>query len=188
MPTATRHLQLNIPTQKLSLKQLVSMCERSMQEEVVRKAAINLISGCSRARDPAADLAELRAIYHGVRDGDPRVEGLDQGLRYVPDPRGSDYFVAPHMLLKWCADGSCGEDCDSHGMLIAALCGAIGFHVGLRAWGNLSKTGFQHVYAVVHFPKREPFKGEVALDTTVATAEVGWKPPTGRIITEWIPQ
>lgn len=150
----------------------------------VRKAAFQVITDC-KSRD---DLCELRAIYNAVKNGDERVAGLEKGLKYVADPLGSDYFIAPHRMLEWCEDGACAEDCDSHAMLITAMAGAVGFHVGLRAWGNLKRKGFQHVYGVVHFPKREPYQKEIALDTTVPEAEVGWQPPRGRIDTKWIPK
>lgn len=171
----------------MSLDDLVGLVKASMLQESVRRAAITIISDCPKTRDPEADLCELRAIFKAVKDGDERVRGLENGLRYVPDPRGSDYFVAPHRLLEWCENGACGEDCDSHATLVVSLAAAVGFHVGLRAWGNKNKTGYQHVYGVVHFPKKEPFQKEIALDTTVPRATVGWKPPPGRSVTKWCP-
>lgn len=178
----------NNSSQMMSLDDLVGLAKTSMLEPRVRVAAIRMISSCPKTRDAAADFCELRAIYNGVKNGDGRVAGLGDGLRYVPDPRGSDYFVAPHRLLEWCEDGACGEDCDSHAMLVIALAGAVGFHVGLRVWGNLKKSGYQHVYGMVHFPKKEPFQREISLDTTVASADVGWTPPKGRIQTQWLPR
>ncbi len=171
----------------MSLDDLIGLLGKSMLEERVRKAAIRIISSCPKTRDASADLCELRSIYRAVRVGDSRVAGLENGLRYVPDPRGSDFFVAPHRLLEWCEDGACGEDCDSHAMLVVALAGAVGFHVGLRVWGSPNKRGFQHVYGVVHFPKKEPFQREIALDTTVQQDSLDWRPPPGRIATKWCP-
>jgi hypothetical protein len=59
--------------------------------------------------------------------------------------------------------------------------------VGLRAYGRLALNGdFEHVYAVVKTPKRAPFTGELALDTTVRESYVGWEPPPGNVMTAWL--
>lgn len=180
----------NNTSQMMSLDDLVTLTKESMLQPRVRVAAIRLITDCPEDRDAKSDMCELRSIYNAVINGDDRVKGLEKGLRYVPDPRGSDYFVAPHRLLEWCEQGACGEDCDSHGMLVVALAGAVGFHVGLRVWGKPGGRGYQHVYGMVHFPKREPFQREISLDTTVKSkgADMNWVPPKGRTETKWLPR
>lgn len=77
------------------------------------------------------------------------------------------------------------HNCDDHTALIAALAGSLGWRVGLRAYGRDS-SGFSHVYAVVAYPKRPPFKEIIAMDTTVPSSKVGWEPPPGECLTAWL--
>jgi len=138
------------------------------------------------------DRCELLAIFDAVRDGDPRVAPLRNGVRYVRDPRFADYFTSPVDLLRQCMNGACAEDCDGHAMLVAALCAALGWKVGLRAYGE-TEDGFSHVYAVVAFPKLPVKSGShlvweqvLGLDTTVPRSKVGWEPPRGAVLTAWV--
>lgn len=170
---------------------LADMTARSILEWRVRQAAIALTANCRPRRGEAPDastsLCEVQSIYEAVKNGDRRVKGLEHGVRYVADPIIRDYFVAPHRLLESCEEGACGEDCDSQAALVAALLGALGFEVGLTAWGRKGAGAYQHVFAVVVLPKKgQGQRHVVALDTTVPSAEVGWRPPAGRTLTAWI--
>ncbi len=195
MPLATA-INIDVGTQRNALLKLAGMTARSVVEWKVREAAIAITAQCRPPKGQGPDaqtaLCELQAIYDAVKNGTDRVKGLEFGVRYVPDPIIRDYFVAPHRLLEACEEGACGEDCDSQAALVAAMCGAIGFTAGLRAWGKASSRNYQHVFPVVLFPKRadQVKRGEkqmvVALDTTVPTAKVGWQPPKGRTLTAWI--
>lgn len=191
MPLATaKHIDAG--TQRAALRKLADMTARSIVEWRVRQAAIAVTSNCrppkGQGPDKSTALCELQSIFAAVRDGTPWVKGLEYGVRYVPDPIIRDYFVAPHRLLESCEEGACGEDCDSQAALVAALTGAIGFTSGLVAWGKLNSPTYQHVFPVVLFPKRgdQGKQTIVALDTTVPTASVGWRPPRGRVLTAWI--
>lgn len=170
-------------TQKAALRELAALAYRNVAAPKIQLAAKQLTTDCP-ARD---DACELRAIYDAIKYGDPRVEGLAKGLRYVSDPRRVDLFIAPGRLMEMCEAGGCGGDCDDHAALMAALCAAIGFKVGLRAWGPSPQQGgeLKHVYAVAGFPKGNPTE-VVGLDTTVDNAEVGWEPTYGHVITAWV--
>lgn len=173
--------------QRTALTKLAELAQKDTVHGAIRDAALAITRNC-KSRD---DMCELQAIYDAVKHGTPDVDGLEDGLRYVADPRWADFFSAPNRTLAACADGSCGGDCDDHAGLIAALAGSIGFKVGLRAWGE-SKTGiltpaeYTHVYAVVALPKRGPFTKVVGMDTTVPQADVGWEPPGGTVLTAWL--
>ncbi len=172
--------QLNVADQRTVLRKLAELTAKSIVHPRVRAAAMAITSDCD-ARD---DECELRAIFNAVKHGDSRVAGLGDGFRYVADPMITDYFTAPYRSLEMCGRGSCGGDCDDHAALIAAMCGAIGFKVGLRAWGRYGKD-YEHVYAVAATPKRSP-KKVIAMDSTVAESDLGWEPPSGRVLTAWI--
>lgn len=151
-----------------------------MLHPLVRETAFSIISDCA-SRD---DECELEAIFNAVKHGDQRVAPLKRGFKYIADPRSTDYFTAPHRSLSACLRGACGGDCDDHTALICSLAGAIGFKVGLRAWGEYGED-FSHVYAVAMLSKRNPTR-VVGLDTTVEESSVGWEPPRGRVMTAWL--
>ena len=176
----------DVADQTAALYALGENTVKSLSDPLVRRTAIEVVQQCP-SRD---DLCELQAIYRAVKEGDPRVEALKTGFKYVADPRSVDYFVSPRRNLEWCLGGACGGDCDDHAALISALAGSLGFKVGLRAWGNGTDfAGTQpvlsHVYAVVGVPKRNPTR-VIGMDTTVKSAHVGWEPPTGVVKTAWI--
>jgi hypothetical protein len=149
------------------------------------KAARKITADCD-ARD---DLCELEAIFRAVKEGDSRIKGLESGLRYVSDPRSTDYYLGAKKILEECEDGACAGDCDEHTVLIASLCAAIGFKVGARAYGRKGTKNFTHVYAVVAVPKQGPWSKEYGghgMDSTVADSYSGWEPPEGRVLTYWL--
>lgn len=166
----------NRVTQKQALQELARLVAQGMSDPLVVETARRIVSDCP-ARD---DRCEVEAIYEAVKNGHPDVRGLERGLRYVSDPRSRDWFTGARRLLQMCARGACAEDCDGHAVLVAALLGAIGFQVGLEAWGHECDE-YEHVYAVVGIPKhRPPAHGKqfTGLDTT-EDRHVGWKPPRG---------
>lgn len=158
--------------------ELARLVEKSSLDPSIRRAALQITADCE-GRD---DTCELNAIYQAVKSGDPRVPGLENGIRYVSDARAADQFYSPVRLLQECQNGACAGDCDDHAAMIAALCSAIGFKVGLRAYGAKNAKGYSHVYAVAYTPKRAPSQ-TVGMDTTVPSAKVGWQPPKGRVMT-----
>lgn len=185
---------VEVETQRDALERLARLALNDSIKPALTIAAKQIVQNCpSRSQTEASDreqidLCELEAIYDAVKNGTNAVPGLENGVRYVSDSRWWDHFVAPSRLLQMCRDGACAEDCDGHAALIAALASAIGFKAGLRAWGPKGGRDYTHVYAVTYFPKQGPFKGYIALDTTVYQASVGWEPPqAGRVCTVWLP-
>lgn len=177
-----RFTQVDVSDQREVLRKLAEMTARSIVHPSIREAAIAITGECD-ARD---EECELQAIYDAVKHGTPHVAGLRNGYRYVADPRQSDYFTAPYRTLELCARGSCAGDCDDHSMLCAALAGALGFKVGLRAWGPKGQD-YEHVYAVACKSKRNPSIEDIfAMDTTVESFDLGDEPPPGRVLTAWL--
>ena len=178
--------ELNARDQRDALKLLAQVTRRSLSSPTVVTAARKITNGLP-SRD---DEGELRAIWKAIKYGNKAVRGLERGVRYVSDPLPVDFFQAPLRTLKSCAQGACAEDCDGHASLAAALAGALGFRVGLRAWGPQRGTEYEHVYAAVGYPKMNPPKNPrewIGLDTTLEDDEgFGWDPPTGRWLTATI--
>lgn len=173
---------LDADDQKAALRMLAELTQRSILHPNLLTAA-RRITNDVEARD---DYAELEAIYRAVKSGTPGVPGMGRGLRYVSDPRQADAFMGPARILRQCRNGACSGDCDEAAALCAALAGAIGFKTGLRAWGPKGCNGdYVHVYALAGYPKHDPTR-EVALDTTVPEAEVGWEPPNGEVLSAWL--
>lgn len=158
------------------------MANRSMKQPSVVYAARKIVNDCPDRNDEC----ELEAIFQAIKHGNSAVKGLSRGVRYVSDPVNTDFFSAPHKILEHCAKGACGGDCDEHAALCASLAGAIGFEVGIRAWGPGREGGFEHVYAIVKTPKhsgKRDFEW-LALDTTTRNLvggphDLGWEPPGG---------
>lgn len=169
-------------TQEGSLRVLGELTNNATIDPLIRGTALKIIRGVP-GRD---DVGELEALYEAVKHGDPEIPSLRRGVKYVADPRFADYFSSPVDTLKACAKGACGEDCDGQAALMCALAGSLGWKTGLRAWGRAGSDGFVHVYPVVLFPKRPPFKRVVALDTTVPEFEAGDEPPRGNVMTAWL--
>lgn len=184
-----------------ALLKLADLVSKSMLKPNVREAAMLIVSDCPGRNNSGLsaaeiDKCELEAIYDAVKSGTDKVPGLKRGVRYVADPRGSDYFIAPHRLLEMCRSGACSEDCDSQAALVSSLAGALGFKVGLRAWAKPGSPQFTHVYSVVKWPKVPPKRAlngfgdgskqeTVAMDTTVHKARPGWE-PAGRHMDVWL--
>lgn len=172
-----------VRTQADALRKLAELVQQGSVDPYVRAVAIRLTSHLPN-KDEAG---EIEAIFNAVKYGDNRVPGLEKGVRYVADTRWADHFTHPKRLLQMCRDNLCAEDCDGHAALIAALLGSIGFMVGLRAWGPKTAEDYQHVYAVVVYPKNGGPKSRIlGLDSTVEESKVGWEPPPGRILTAWL--
>lgn len=161
--------------QKRALDTLVSITEPATVDPLVHNAALAIINAC----DAKDDECEVRAVYDAVKHGTPYVEGLEDGFKYVSDPRWADFFSSPSRILKQLAAGYNGGDCDEHAALLCGLLGSIGFICGFRAWGPTKKE-FTHVYAVVGMPKNDPEEW-LPLDTTVDD-DLGWEPPRGHTL------
>lgn len=189
-----------IRSQDEALRELVRLVKDGQEDPYVVTTARKIVAGCP-SRD---DLCELDAIFRAVKEGDPDVEPLKNGVAYRSDPRSIDFFSGASRILKMCEAGACGMDCDEHSILNASLAGALGFKTGLRAYGpDPDKNEFTHIYAVALVPKRKSgvylsgfgsnvkvkVKGDVvAMDTTVPQSYLGWEPPPGRTRTAFVPE
>ena len=177
----------DVKDQASALKRIADLIAKGCSSPPIVRAARAITVDCA-ARD---DLCELEAIYEAVKTGTPAVPGLKRGFRYVADPRTADWYQGAVATLKECQAGACAGDCDEHTVLVASLAGALGFRVGARAWGkDPAQRVYQHVYAVVAWPKKGPWRDDRAsvrgMDTTVDSAHVGWQPPRGAVLTYWI--
>lgn len=168
---------LEVPDQKAALKTLATLVEKSTVDPLVRNAALAITSDC----DSRDDECEVHAIFNAVKNGDSRVKGLENGLKYMSDPAWADFFTSPARTLRQLADGINGGDCDDATALVCALLGSLGFTVGLRAWGK-KKGEYTHVYGVVGMPKLD-WEELYGLDTTVEESYPGWEPPGGLTLT-----
>jgi transglutaminase-like putative cysteine protease len=105
------------------------------------------------------------AIIHqaGYRDGNsvPAADALRQWvmgkMRWVADPFGTEFVVAPKQLLREIlADGRAYGDCDDFVALFCSLARSIGLDarpVGVRMGTDPSDpTRFDHVIASIRFP------------------------------------
>lgn len=179
----TRHV--TVQTQKEALVTATRMAAKASLDKDVRLAAIAAVSGCAK-NDVTC---QLQQIYDAVKEGSPGVRGLERGVKYVKDPILSDFFTSPARLLKICQENpeQCGEDCDGHAMLIAAMCASIGIRSGLRAFMPDGESSYTHVYAVAcpDLHERGPAKSIrlLGMDTTVDRASPGWEPSPGKILT-----
>lgn len=165
-------------TQEDSLMALGGLVERAALDPSIMRAAKIITNNCD-ARD---DNCELQAIFDAVKKGHPAIPGFENGIRYLSDARGADQFISPVAMLRECAEGACAGDCDDHASMVCALGSAIGFRMGLRAYGPLNSKGYNHVYAVAYTPKRYT-KKTVGMDTSVPSSYLGWQPPRGRVLT-----
>lgn len=181
---------LDVGTQEAALEKMHGMAQRA----AIHPDVVTIAKQLTRPQvcDSRDDMCELEAIFTAVKDGDPSVRALANGVRYVRDPRFADYFTSPVDMLRQCVHGACAGDCDDHALLIAALTAALGWKSGLRAYGE-DPSGFSHVYAVVAYPKLPVRKNGhlvwekvLGLDTTVPRSRVGWEPPEAHVLTAWL--
>lgn len=128
---------------------------KAQQSKEVRDLALNIT---------ATEPDPVIAIHHWVRSN----------VRYIPDPVQGEHFIeqftAPTRLVADYLEGkSIGEDCDSHAMLVVALCQSIGIqsHVILA---DYSGNGWEHAYAQVWSDKLNAW---VDVDTTIEQP-MGW--------------
>jgi len=181
----------DIATQPASLRRMTKMIADGLTNPktapLIIRTARKIVSDCD-ARD---DRCEVEAIFDAVKEGTDKIPGLSKGLRYVSDPRTYDYFSSAAQTLKACQQGSCAGDCDDASILVSSLLLALGFKVGVRAWGP--KPGvkeYTHVYPVVAIPKNAPSYpagyGGHGVDVTTPESYVGWEPRKGEVLTYWI--
>lgn len=96
-----------VSSQKKALEELAKLVEKATIDPLVRNAALQITHDC----DQRDDLCEVTAVFNAVKTGTDAVAGLQDGLRYMSDPRWADFFTAPSRMLKQLASGINGGDC-----------------------------------------------------------------------------
>lgn len=164
-------------SQESALRRIAQIVQQGSVNRDLVRAARAVTRDCE-ARD---DECELRAIYNAVKSGDERIPWLQSGMRYVADPRPFDTFSKIQAIIDDCGSGACAGDCDDHVILVGTMASALGFQVGVRAWGaSKSQDGeYTHVYAIACVPKAGPWPANYqghGMDTTVADFDFGDEP------------
>jgi len=180
----------DVPDQAAGLKRMAQLIANGLSTTKSTPVLIRTARQITADCDGRDDMCEVEAIFDAVKNGTDKVPALSKGVRYVSDTRGTDHFQSAYATLKECEAGACAEDCDGHAVLLASLLLALGFKVGVRAWGpKIGTKAYSHVYAVVAIPKHGPWPkgyGGHGLDTTVPDSYVGWEPRKGETLTYWI--
>lgn len=129
------------------------LARRFKTDDTIRTTAIELTADL-----PPKDWAgQVRALFTFVRDR----------IRYTRDVFGVETLQTPIVTLDLAAG-----DCDDKSTLLAALLLSIGHPARFVAVGFTSPGNYQHVYVETLIGK-----SWFALDPTVQTATVGWRPP-----------
>ena len=112
------------------------------------------------ARRQSTDLPLVMLARHVVLEAGPRdrpeaVRVIRRWLRkhtkFVPDPIGTEYLVAPSDMLEGVArTGVAAGDCDDVAMLGAALARAVGIPTRLTAVAFDEAQPFRHVFTEAH--------------------------------------
>jgi len=181
---------VDVKTQDASLRKMAELVAKGLQDPKSAPAVIRAARAITADVEARDDRGEVEAVYEAVKNGTDKVPGLERGMRYVSDPRTFDYFSSASAMLRECAAGACSGDCDDSTILIATLLLALGFKVGVRAWGpRVGVKRYEHVMPIVLIPKHGPwpkgYSGHTC-DATVAEAYVGWEPRKGEVLTYWI--
>lgn len=180
---APKYTVQSVETQRAALVKAVQLAAKGSIDPKVRATALIITSDCRKNDGDEM----LQAIYEAVKDGNPEVRGLEKGVKYVRDPLLIDFFTAPGRLLSECEEDprKCAEDCDSHAILVAALCSSVGLRAGLRAFKPEGKKFYTHVYAVASpdVNSGEKMPKLLGMDTTMDRAYVGWEPRPGKTMT-----
>lgn len=104
---------------------------------------------------PLVMIARQVVLEAGQRDRAEAVRVLRRWLRrhvkFIPDPIGAEYLVAPLDMLEGVArHGVAAGDCDDVAMLGAALARAVGLPTRLTAVAFDEAMPYRHVFAEAH--------------------------------------
>ncbi len=104
---------------------------------------------------PLVMVARQVVLEAGQRDRPEAVRVIRRWLRrhtkFVPDPIGAEYLVAPLEMLEGVATrGVVAGDCDDIAMLGAALARAVGIRARLTAVAFDEAQPLRHVFAELH--------------------------------------
>jgi hypothetical protein len=90
--------------------------------------------------------------HHYLREAQAIGRFVQQHVRYVKDPVGTESLQAPDMMIRAMADaGYVMGDCDDMSLLIASLLMSIGIRPKFRTVRYKGDSGpFNHIYVVVY--------------------------------------
>ncbi len=135
-----------------TLKEMRALVASGKKEPAIRRLALSLIGHL-----PSKDFYnEIATLYQYVRDT----------VRYVHDIHGVETLHSAVKVLEK-SQGDCDDQC----ILLASLLESIGHPTRFVAIGFLPGQ-FVHVYTETKYGVQW-----VPLETTVAEATIGWKPP-----------
>jgi len=103
---------------------------------------------------------EARAVFGAIREN----------VRYVRDIHNVDTFQAPGRTLEFG-----GADCDDYTITLGSALQSIGFPIKVRIVQSVDSPDYNHVFALVGLPPRDPH-GWYAMDASV-NKPAGWHPP-----------
>ena len=141
-----------IPNASLSdiERELARMLNDGIRSPIVRLAAIE-------ARLPND---EVYSVY----------EWAKRHFDYVPDPEGSELFIAPRIMIENINNsGTCHGDCDDASLLIASLLGSIGYETRLSLLDTDMDLEYDHCIAGVNINGKW-----IDLDLAVEKFPLGW--------------
>lgn len=128
-----------------------NMLRKAALDENVRNLAVQITA---RSDNP------VQAIWTWVKEH----------VTYVSDPAGFEQFTSPSKLVENYLHGiPVGEDCDSHAMLVTALCRAIGLNAHVIIVGYQTSE-YDHAFTQVWSEKLNAW---LDVDTTT-DKPLGW--------------
>ena len=140
-----------------SIKVMREAVKIGLRDPYTRELAACIIRPCG-ARD---DMCEVQAVW----------DFIEAHVKYVADPRTVDTFT----VLRRTLEMGIG-DCDDLAIAECTILEAIGFQTSFRVVRTVDSSTWNHVYSVVHLPKRGPV-GKLPLDHTLGRSKPGVQPP-----------
>ena len=97
-------------------------------------------------------------------------EWAKQHFDYVPDPEGSELFIAPYIMVERINEsGTCHGDCDDISLLTASLLGSVGYEVRLSLLDTDMDLEYDHCIAGVKIDEKW-----IDLDLAIEKLPLGW--------------
>lgn len=119
------------------------------------------VRGYALAIVPAYGEDQISAVYHNVQDN----------VKYQPDPKGAELFIAPHRMIEMINAGSAAGDCDDLALFCASLYRSLGYESRIVLL-DMRGEGFDHAVAEVKSDKL----GEWLLVDVTTSNPLGWVP------------
>lgn len=146
---------------------IVKMIQKGRDHPAVRKFTAHAVSKKCQGKwcvDEGDYENEIRAVFNTVREN----------VRYVRDTHGKDLFQHPARTLEFRS-----ADCDDYSSLLCACLQSIGYPVRLRVIRTKTASDWNHIYALVGLPPRNPTKW-IPLDASLPKP-AGWEAPASMV-------